>query len=209
MVTPLVETWAPCPRHCLSHPVLPQPRPSHTSAVAVVIFVPPEAPTTILTFFALSTKMEGHIEDMGCLPVGDTDTTEAQLLTCSSQTALSCFMSKPDPHYPPSWLSSQVLFSPWQFHYLLYPSPCSCSTKLNVGPLCRGLKVPSTTGLCQLGLSVMQLPPVHYETSLPALSPPCPFPKCGLQEGSRIPASSGSNQMGLQGAVGSRLGSGT
>lgn len=38
------------------------------SAVAVVIFVPPEAPTTILTFFVLSTKMEGHIEDIGCLP---------------------------------------------------------------------------------------------------------------------------------------------
>lgn len=39
-----------------------------TRAVAVVIFVPPEAPTTILTLLCLSKIMVGHIEDRGLLP---------------------------------------------------------------------------------------------------------------------------------------------
>lgn len=38
-----------------------------TSATAVVIFVPPEPPTTILTLLFLSSRMAGHIEDMGLL----------------------------------------------------------------------------------------------------------------------------------------------
>lgn len=39
-----------------------------TRAVAVVIFVPPEAPTTILTLLYLSKMIVGHIEDKGLLP---------------------------------------------------------------------------------------------------------------------------------------------
>lgn len=40
-----------------------------TVAVAVVIFVPPEPPTTILTsLLPLSKRMTGHIEDKGLLP---------------------------------------------------------------------------------------------------------------------------------------------
>lgn len=41
---------------------------SLTRAVAVVIFVPPDAPTTILTRLFLSKMMVGHIEDSGLLP---------------------------------------------------------------------------------------------------------------------------------------------
>lgn len=89
-------------------PILPRvvphlPTPSRTSAVAVVIFVPPEAPTTIFTFFILSTKMEGHIEDIGCLPVGDTDATQrlSFLPAGSKLPALSPCLN-PEPQYPPS-----------------------------------------------------------------------------------------------------------
>ena len=39
-----------------------------TRAVAVVIFVPPAAPTTILTRPAASTTMAGHIDDSGRFP---------------------------------------------------------------------------------------------------------------------------------------------
>lgn len=39
-----------------------------TSAVAVVIFVPPDAPTTILTLLCLSNIIVGHIEERGLLP---------------------------------------------------------------------------------------------------------------------------------------------
>ena len=43
-------------------------RRAHTRAVDVVIWVPPEAPTTIRTLPSLSTMMEGHMDDRGCLP---------------------------------------------------------------------------------------------------------------------------------------------
>lgn len=39
-----------------------------TRAVAVVIFVPPEAPTTILILSCLSQMMEGHIDESALLP---------------------------------------------------------------------------------------------------------------------------------------------
>lgn len=39
-----------------------------TKAVDVVIFVPPEAPTTILTLLCLSQMMVGHMEESGLLP---------------------------------------------------------------------------------------------------------------------------------------------
>lgn len=39
-----------------------------TNAVAVVILVPPDAPTTILTWLCLSKMMVGHMEDNGLLP---------------------------------------------------------------------------------------------------------------------------------------------
>jgi len=39
-----------------------------TRAVAVVIFVPPEAPTTILTLLSLSNIIVGHIDESGLLP---------------------------------------------------------------------------------------------------------------------------------------------
>ena len=34
----------------------------------MVIFVPPEAPTTIFTLFSLSNMIVGHIEESGLLP---------------------------------------------------------------------------------------------------------------------------------------------
>lgn len=111
------------------------PTPSRTSAVAVVIFVPPEAPTTIFTLFISSTKMEGHIEDIGCLPVGD---TEAQLSTCSSQTSNSRSMSKPRA---PVSTSLTQLMCPVQF-LGISPSPAlmslalSCPCPLQVPDLC-------------------------------------------------------------------------
>lgn len=87
-------------------PILPHvfphlPIPSRTSAVAVVIFVPPEAPTTILTCFILSTKMEGHIEDIGCLPVGDTEATQrlSFLPAAHKLPALAQCLST-EPQYP-------------------------------------------------------------------------------------------------------------
>lgn len=43
-----------------------------TRAVAVVIFVPPEAPTTIFTLLCLSKMIVGHIEDRGLLPGSNT-----------------------------------------------------------------------------------------------------------------------------------------
>lgn len=39
-----------------------------TRAVAVMIFVPPEAPTTILTLLCLSQMMVGHMDESGLLP---------------------------------------------------------------------------------------------------------------------------------------------
>lgn len=39
-----------------------------TKAVAVVILVPPDAPTTILTRFSLSKMIVGHMDDSGLLP---------------------------------------------------------------------------------------------------------------------------------------------
>lgn len=39
-----------------------------TRAVAVVIFVPPEAPTTILTLWCLSNIIVGHIDERGLFP---------------------------------------------------------------------------------------------------------------------------------------------
>lgn len=42
-----------------------------TKAVAVVIFVPPDAPTTILTRLSLSKMMVGHMEDSGLFPATD------------------------------------------------------------------------------------------------------------------------------------------
>lgn len=42
-----------------------------TKAVAVVIFVPPDAPTTIFTLFSLSKMIVGHMEDSGLLPATD------------------------------------------------------------------------------------------------------------------------------------------
>lgn len=39
-----------------------------TRATEVVIFVPPEPPTTILTLLFLSKRMVGHIEDIGLFP---------------------------------------------------------------------------------------------------------------------------------------------
>lgn len=44
-------------------------RKAHTSATDVVICVPPEAPTTICTLPSLSTRMEGHMDESGCLPM--------------------------------------------------------------------------------------------------------------------------------------------
>lgn len=45
------------------------------------------------------------------------------------------------------------------------------------------------------------LPPIHHGTSLPVLSLPCPSPKHGVQQSSRVPACFSSNEMGLQEAV--------
>ncbi len=42
-----------------------------TKAVAVVIFVPPDAPTTIFTLLSLSKMIVGHMEDSGLLPAKD------------------------------------------------------------------------------------------------------------------------------------------
>lgn len=39
-----------------------------TRAIEVVIFVPPEPPTTILTLLFLSRRMVGHIDDIGLFP---------------------------------------------------------------------------------------------------------------------------------------------
>ncbi len=44
-----------------------------TRAVAVVIFVPPEAPTTILTLWCLSNIIVGHIDESGLLPCQKTE----------------------------------------------------------------------------------------------------------------------------------------
>lgn len=38
-------------------------------AIEVVIFVPPEPPTTILTLLFLSKRMVGHMEDIGLFPL--------------------------------------------------------------------------------------------------------------------------------------------
>ena len=40
----------------------------HTKAVAVVILIPPAAPTTSLTSPSLSTNTAGHIDDRGRFP---------------------------------------------------------------------------------------------------------------------------------------------
>lgn len=42
---------------------------TYTSAVDVVICVPPEAPTTICTLPSLSTMIDGHMDESGCFPV--------------------------------------------------------------------------------------------------------------------------------------------
>lgn len=42
-----------------------------TKAVAVVIFVPPDAPTTIFTLLSLSKMIVGHMEDSGLFPTTD------------------------------------------------------------------------------------------------------------------------------------------
>lgn len=89
-------------------PILPRvaphlPTPSRTSAVAVVILVPPEAPTTIFTFFILSTKMEGHIEDIGCLPVGRTGTTQRlSFISAAHRLAAIAPCLNPEPQCPSS-----------------------------------------------------------------------------------------------------------
>lgn len=144
----------------------------------MVIFAPPEAPTTILIFFVLSTKMEGHMEDNGCLPVGDTDSTEAQFSACNLQTASSRCTSKP-----------KVSISIFLTHLVFCSSP-ECPTvsytHLLFAPIIQsltlvfctgGLKAPSSMVLFQLGLSVTQLPLQHHRTSLSVLSLPCLLPK--------------------------------
>lgn len=40
----------------------------HTNAVAVVICVPPEAPTTMRTLWSRSTMIAGHMDESGCFP---------------------------------------------------------------------------------------------------------------------------------------------
>lgn len=40
-----------------------------TNAVAVVIFVPPEAPTTMRTWPSRPTMIAGHMDESGCFPV--------------------------------------------------------------------------------------------------------------------------------------------
>lgn len=45
-----------------------------TRAVAVMIFVPPEAPTTIFTLLSLSEIIVGHIEERGLLPKNERET---------------------------------------------------------------------------------------------------------------------------------------
>lgn len=50
---------------------------SLTSAVAVVIFVPPDAPTTIFTLLSLSKMIVGHMEDSGLLPATHNQTVAA------------------------------------------------------------------------------------------------------------------------------------
>lgn len=42
---------------------------AHTSAVAVVICVPPEAPTTMRTRPSWPTMIAGHMDESGCFPV--------------------------------------------------------------------------------------------------------------------------------------------
>ena len=205
-LSPLPQTLPLSPTlYCLS--LVPSlPTSSHTSAVAVVIFVPPEAPTTILTFFILSTKIEGHIEDIGCLPVGDTDTTEAQLSTCSLQTSSSCSVSTLRASV--STLLTQ-LTSCSVLGFPLSPAPISSlllQRKASPWSFTQRLKVPSSTVLSQLGLSAMQLPPTHHRTSLPVLSLPCHSPKRGVQGGSRIPACFSSNKLGLQEAAAEQAG---
>lgn len=41
---------------------------AHTNAVAVVICVPPEAPTTMRTWPSLPTMIVGHMDETGCFP---------------------------------------------------------------------------------------------------------------------------------------------
>lgn len=60
------------------------------------------------------------------------------------------------------------------------------------------MKVPFLTVLSQLGLSVMQLPPIYYGMFLPVLSFPLSLSKTQV---SRIPACFSNNYMGLQETV--------
>lgn len=143
---------------------------SHTSAVAVVIFVPPEAPTTILIFFVLSNKMEGHMEDTGCLPVGDTDATEVQFPACNLQTASSCCTSKPKVSIS-TFLTHLMFCSSRVSHCLLYTSPpCSHNTKLSPGLMCRGAEGSFIYGAVSVGV-------VYHTAASPTPQdfPFCPF----------------------------------
>lgn len=61
----------------------------------MVIFVPPDAPTTIFTLFSLSKMIVGHMEDSGLLPATDkhnvaTSTLwiNVHLLPCSSMVPM-------------------------------------------------------------------------------------------------------------------------
>lgn len=42
---------------------------ARTSAVAVVMCVPPEAPTTMRTWPSWPTRIAGHMDERGCFPV--------------------------------------------------------------------------------------------------------------------------------------------
>lgn len=184
-----MQTLAPYPKCCLSPTlfglsrVTCSPISSPTSAVAVVIFVPPEAPTTILTLFVLSTKMEGHIEDIGCLPVEVRDAREAQLSTCSLQTASSC------PHV---WTQSLSIHLPDSAHVSCQPleiplSPVPISfmclwCKLSPGSSHRGwryLSSQSCPSWACLWCSCLQY---TMACSFLSFHFPCPSPKHRLAE---------------------------
>lgn len=72
----------------------------HTSAVAVVICVPPEAPTAMRTWPSWPTMMAGHMEESGCFPVAGSWAGTGVRVSC-------CPGHQPSPHLSPmphTWL---------------------------------------------------------------------------------------------------------
>lgn len=72
---------------------------AHTSAVAVVICVPPEAPTTMRTWPSRPTMIAGHMEESGCFPVaGRCAKGDREMVSCLSGTPASSLLEPATPH---------------------------------------------------------------------------------------------------------------